>query len=134
MDSPGVVLVTLHRQGQALMRLEPGAHHDLVRACEAQLTGADGILRLAVQDSLIATLRDTELTLEIHYPAPRRFTLDMGGRTLELSRLLIPLSGEYAGPVTTLFYGTEDHWSAGPLRNSRGTEALQALIPPDRPL
>ena len=99
----------------------------LVALCEAQLTGADGVLRLGVSSQSIDTLRREVPVLEIIYPAAKHFRLALAGREISASRLLIPLGGDLAGSITTLFYGNPDYQS-GPLRNTKGTAEIAGLV------
>ena len=99
----------------------------LVALCEAQLTGADGVLRLGVSSQSIDALRRDGPVLEITYPAPQQFRLVVGGREISASRLLIPLAGDLAGGVTTIFFGNPDYQS-GPLRNAKGTAEIAGLV------
>lgn len=99
----------------------------LVALCEAQLTGADGVLRLGVSSQSIDALRRDVPVLEIVYPAAKRFRVAVGGREISASRLLIPLGGDLAGSITTLFYGNPDYQS-GPLRNTQGTGKIAGLV------
>ena len=99
----------------------------LLALCEAQLTGADGVLRLGVSTQSIDVLRRDVPVLEITYPAPKHFRVALGGREVSASRLLIPLAGDLAGSVTTIFYGNPDYQS-GPLRNTKGTAEIAGLV------
>ena len=99
----------------------------LVALCEAQLTGADGVLRLGVSSQSIEALRREVPVLEITYPAAKHFRLAPGGREISASRLLIPLGGDLAGSITTLFFGNPDYQS-GPLRNTKGTAEIAGLV------
>lgn len=105
--------------------LDSQAANELRKRCEAQLMSADSILRLAVSKSFIEGLRRQGLAVEIEYQIPK--VLAKGNRTIEIKRLLIPLSGDLAGPITTIFYGTKEYES-GPYRNSRGSEELLNLV------
>ena len=98
----------------------------LVEACESQLISADNVLRLAVFPAMIDAQRRAGLAVEVVYPAPRTFTLAAGGRSVQASRLLVPLTGELAGEVTTIFVGSPEY-QAGPFRNRQGTVALAIL-------
>lgn len=100
---------------------------ELVAACEDRLREADGSLRLAVSRQLIDKIQATETALEIVYPEQRTFELTrLGGRTVRARRLLIPLTGELAGEVTTLFVG-DARYENGPLRIRQDTEELRRL-------
>lgn len=99
----------------------------LLALCEAQVDGADSVLRLGVSAQSIQALRRDAWVLEIVYPAPRRFASAAGGRGIEASRLLIPLSGELSGSVTTVFYGNPEY-QAGPLRNRQGSDEIARLV------
>jgi hypothetical protein len=99
----------------------------LVALCEAQARSAGSVLRLAVSADTIAAQRREALALEILYPAPRQFVMAAGNRSLTVSRLLIPLSGELSGSMSTIFWGNPNYES-GPLRNALGTAELARLV------
>ena len=104
----------------------------LLDACEAQVRGATSVLRLGVSSATIEAQRNAGLALEIAYPAPQHFVLAMGGRTIDVTRILIPLAGELSGSVSTIFFGTPGYES-GPLRHSQGTAELVRLVRTVRP-
>src|SRR5262245_46289008 len=123
----GVASVTLYDRGRQV-DLSPAlpAVQELVAHCEKQLETADDILRLAVTPSLIQEVRAKELAVEIRYAEPKAFVIAFNKQTLRPLRLMVPLTGEYAGEVTTIFHGTTQY-GAGPYRNSSGTAAIRAI-------
>ena len=109
--------------------LAPGdpAARELVALCETQLQTASEILRLAVGPSLLRDLRDREWVVEITYSTTRTWPSPFPNRPpLRIRRLLIPLSGDLAGSMTTIFLGDAEY-VAGPYRNHRGTRELEIL-------
>jgi len=115
-----------HGRRTAVAAVDPTAR-ELVARCEDQLLTADNILRLAVTPALIQNIQDKELAVEIRYREPKDFLIPFNQQTLHPLRLLIPLTGELAGGVTTIFHGTAQY-GAGPYRNRRGTENLLKLV------
>ena len=103
------------------------AHSALVELCEAQVRGADGVLRLAVSNDTIAVLQRDAMTVELVYAEPRTFALAVGGGSIVANRLLVPLSGELAGSITTIFHGNPEY-RAGPLRNQRGSAGIASAV------
>jgi hypothetical protein len=100
---------------------------ELIASAEAQLRSADAIIRLAVTPELIRNLQTNGTALEIRYGKPKFFVLSIG-RTIEAQRLLIPLSGELSGEITTIFYGGPSSYVAGPYRNKKGTAEITKLV------
>ena len=127
-NEPDRVSVRIFRQGQEQVlspeREEVGA---LVRLCEEQIASANDVLRLAVGDGTIRDLRLAQTVVEIIFPEPKSITVELLGSPVEVQRLLVPLSGELAGDVTTIFYGSGSGYRSGPLRNRTGTAGLVAL-------
>lgn len=104
------------------------AARELVSRCEEQLRMADTVLRLAVSPSLLQNLREQELVVEILYAEPRTLARDHPGHTtLRVGRLLIPLTGDLSGEITTIFQG-ESRYLSGPYRNRQGTAELKELV------
>lgn len=99
----------------------------IVAQCEALLRTADGVLRLAVSQALIDTIRQRERAVEIHYSQPRTFRVLPNGYPLQASKLLIPLSGEFAQDEATIFHGN-GQFAHGPYRNSKGVEVIDSLV------
>ncbi len=122
------VKVIIHDRGKSL-ELGPDAPEaaELISRCEDQLRTADGMLRLAVTSRRIEEIRRSVKAVEILYSKPAAFTLSHSGRKVEVQRLMIPLTGELAGEVTTIFHGKEAY-GAGPLRNRRGTAEIQQVV------
>ena len=94
------------------------------------VTGAEGLwsfastasqLRLIVDTSDIDKIKRSERSVEILYDQPKTFRLGKAPnetKTIELDRLLVPLSGRHARATgadrfTTLFYGVR-RYSSGP--------------------
>jgi len=99
----------------------------LIERCEGQLRTADNILRLAPTPELVQGLRAHEVVLEIVYRRPQSFAIGFNKQTIEVGRLLIPLTGEFAGGgPTTIFHGGSTY-AAGPYRNSQGPASLAEL-------
>ena len=120
--------VIIHRHGKSLelTASSPGVE-DLVALCEEQLQAADGMLRLATTPALIQQIREEEVAVEIVYSRPATFTVSFNRQTLHPLRLLIPLTGDLAGAVTTIFHG-KTQYEAGPYRNRKGTAEIVALV------
>ena len=122
------VQVTIFDHGKQIAVASPEVTvRELVARCEERLQTADGILRLAVTPALIQDIQDKELAVEIRYREPKDFLIPFNHQTLHPLRLLIPLTGEFAGGITTVFHGTTQY-GAGPYRNKRDTEDLVKLV------
>jgi hypothetical protein len=88
------------------------------------LQTADNVLRLATTPELIQGLRAREVALEIVYRRPQSFVIGFNKQTIQVDRLLIPLTGEFAGGgPTTMFHGGSTY-AAGPYRNSQGIAGI----------
>jgi hypothetical protein len=122
-DAGEMPTVILYDHGEALV-LDAEPSVSLIERCERDVAAADDVLRLAVSDATTRELKQQELVLEVVYPAVR--TISSRGRALEISRLLVPLSGNLAGELTTIFYGTAGY-RHGPLRRRLSSEELRSL-------
>lgn len=121
-------MVTIHMAGkERRFADEAGAASELVARCTEQFESADGILRMAVSEHTIQELTSNETVVELWFAEPRAFVIGFNNRSVVAQRVLVPLTGELAGDVTTLFYGSGRSWAAGPLRNRRGTAAIAEL-------
>lgn len=120
--------LTLYDHGKPIqLPVGDPAVKEIVEQCEALLRTADGVLRLAVSQALIDTIRQQEQALEIDYSRPRTFSVLPSGYPLRASKLLIPLSGEFAQDEATIFHGN-GQFAHGPYRNSKGVKAVDSLV------
>lgn len=128
-DCPGGVTVSVYRGGQ---RYTPSVNNDSVRAlvkrCEEQVESSDGVLRLAVEEHLIKELMANETVVEIVFDEVRTYRVASRNRSVDLNRMLIPITGDLAGEVTTIFYGKGSGYSSGPLRNAAGSAPVSELV------
>jgi hypothetical protein len=119
----GATVTVFHDGSKTILSSETA---DVLRKqCEAQLMSADSILRLAVSKPFIERLRKQGLAVEIEYDVSKVFVIN--NKTIEIKHLLIPLSGDLAGSITTIFYGMNEYES-GPDRNRRGSDELLSLV------
>jgi len=122
------VKAVVHVQGRTVeIAAQTVRDSGLVQACEQQVLGATSVLRLGVSSATIEQQRRIGLAVELSYEQPRRFVLAGMGRTIEVSHMLIPLAGDLAGGITTVFFGNPQY-QAGPLRNDQGTAELARLV------
>jgi len=80
--------------------------------CESIFENADSMYKLIIGNTLIKRLRKKEILIEIIYSPPKTFfPLYWQNRPkpkkLQISRLLIPLTGRFSHPVT-IFYSTPE--------------------------
>lgn len=127
MEATNAVRVVVHANGEAHRVDEPGTAEAIRQLCEVKLESATDLLKLAVQRSLIDRLRQDEQAIEIFYPRPA--TLTIRGRQVTIDRLLIPLTGDFAGARTTIFYGEGDYTS-GPAINPTSPDDLAEAARP----
>lgn len=103
----------------------------LIRATENLLVNADDMLRLAVDSELIRKIKKQESAIEVIFPIPTEFTINYNKAVIRPDRILIPLSGEFAGtdenPPATIFLGYPEY-SAGPYTNQQGISELRQII------
>jgi hypothetical protein len=122
--------LTVHRDGSAV-RVDVGAPggRALLEACEKRVAAANSVLRLAVTPELLRRLRENEQALEVDFGKPRVFQLGAPlERELRARRLLIPLTGELAGGMTTILWDDGGGYRAGPLRAEMPTDDLASLV------
>jgi len=120
--------VTLYDHGRQIqLTANQQVTEKIVALCAEQLSNANGVLRLAVTPQLIDDLKQRERTLEIVYDEPQSFVIAFNNNKFEASRLLIPLSGDYAANITTIFVG-DAQYKHGPYRNSQGVANIIALV------
>lgn len=125
-ESGSVKVVLFQRGRQHPVAGDSPAGRKLVAECEHQLESANDLLRLAVSPSRLDGLRDKEWVVEVTFAQARVVQSPFGRSPLRVRRLLIPLSGDLAGPLTTIFYGDAQYVS-GPYRNDHGTGKLVQL-------
>ncbi len=124
-----LVKIAVHHQGRRLpVPSDSATAVELGSLCLRQFETADSVLRLAVGKATIGDLRRHETAVELWFEPARDLTVGSTGRTLTVHSILIPVSGELAGEVTTLFYATGSAYASGPLRNSAGTSQLGELV------
>jgi hypothetical protein len=95
---------------------------------ENQLKTANSIFKLAVGENLIRDLYKNEISVEIRYPKLKTFIIPINNLEIKAQRLLIPITGEFAGKITTIFYGNASFYSSGPYVNSEGTKDFEYLV------
>jgi len=97
---------------------------------EDLFAGTEEMLRVHVSDETIDAIRKTDTAVEFVFDTPVNFTSRMRG-TFAVRRLLLPVTGDYAGsatdPVTTLFVADEQGFISGPLRNPVGRPLVLKL-------
>jgi len=121
--------VEIYHAGQKYtLPFDQDAVQDLVRHCEEQLRSADSILRMAVSDHTVRGLKEKETVIEISFRKPKTFSVGFSNQKIEVRRFLIPITGELAGAVTTIFHGSGSKYASGPLRNSRGTSPISTIV------
>ncbi|ASJ74563.1 hypothetical protein [Granulosicoccus antarcticus] len=113
------IQVRLHNKGQT-HQLDASSRTILqtIAQIETSLISADSVLRLAVDKHFINRIINEQSALEILYPTIREFETAFNGKWLTLDRILVPLNGEFADNVTTIFHGTRNYTS-GPLSHQR---------------
>lgn len=124
--------ITVHRDGspRPVAKGSPEAAA-IWKAVLERLEGAETPLRLAVSEDLVRSLRTAETSIEFAWDAPVSVTpARLGGRTLEFRRLILPLTGELAGDLSTLVLGDADTWRSGPFRAALPTAPLLEIVAP----
>jgi hypothetical protein len=106
-------------------------YDDLISATENLLVGSDDMLRLAVDPELIRKIKEQDSSIEVIFPHPTEFRISYFDKVVRPDRILIPLSGEFAGeednPLAVIFLGYPDY-SSGPYTNHKGISELKQII------
>jgi hypothetical protein len=100
---------------------------NLILTAEKLLSECDDIYELLVTDELIKGIKKDEDYLEIVYPEKREIRIGLI-ETIEVYRLLIPLSGKFAASDQLSFFCGYPGYSSGPYIKSSGLEMLNDLI------
>ncbi|HYC53894.1 MAG TPA: hypothetical protein VEL28_03040 [Candidatus Binatia bacterium] len=121
--------VVVHESaGRRELPAEAASTSAIVQAVERIIGAADNVLRLAVTPEMLDKVRSADGAVEITFAEVRTFTpAALQGREIRARRLMVPLSGELAGPVTTIFVDDGSGYEAGPLRAPVPTEELARL-------
>jgi hypothetical protein len=98
----------------------------LITLAEDRLRSANNVLRLAVTPGLIAGIQRSELAVEIGYAQPQTFAI-FGKKEIKPKQLLLPLTGDFAEGVTTIFVGYPQY-AAGPYRARGAPDRLRELV------
>jgi hypothetical protein len=126
LDSP---MITIYQRGKAVtVSPEHKQYAQLLAECERRLQYANNILRLAVDKHTIRQLQKTEVSVEIQYPMAKHFSIAFNQREITVQRLLIPLSGDLAGEISTIFYADDEGYRSGPYRSDMGSEPIAELV------
>ncbi len=92
--------------------------------------GTNDMLRVHVGEDLIEGIRKGAIALEFEFDTPTEFASPAQG-TYALQRLLLPLTGDYAGsaqdPVVTVFMANDQGFITGPLSSPDGRPVLLKL-------
>ena len=100
----------------------------LVELVEEALSGADGVLRLAVSRRLIDELTHSHESVEIRFPAQRVYHARVLQRDISLGGVLIPLSGEFAQEDTVILFLWDQTYRPGPLTSSQGLAVIRQAV------
>ena len=125
------VRVVLHDSGSARDMSAAGdaAVAAVVETAERAVGAGETVLRLAVSEQMLDDIRSRQRSVEIDYGEVRTFRpAAMQGRELPIRRMLIPLSGQLAGQITTIFMDPGGGYEAGPLRAAVSTGELETAV------
>ena len=93
----------------------------------ALLKESDDFYELLVTDNLITSLKNKNEYLEVRYSSEQTVTTDKFG-DINLTTLMIPLSGRYASNDQVTFFSGKGDYSNTPLVRKEGLEGLMRLI------
>jgi hypothetical protein len=127
MQNEGISITVYIKGKKTAISLDKPEAQKIIEICEAQLQQADGILRLAVASHLIDSIKNNDAALEIIYKNPKAFFINLNKKNVETDRLFVPLEGDFAGGMTTIFHG-KGSYAAGPYRNKDGTGEISSLL------
>ena len=120
--------VFIYSQGREIPLSQEGHYAKSISdECESILLGADSVLRLAIDPEYIRKIKRQGYAVEVVYDNQHEVQIANLRRQISLSRILIPLEGELAGEVATVFFG-DGGYKSGPFRNSVGTASLAAKV------
>jgi len=92
--------------------------------------GASDMYLVYVSESLVNRIRTSDSALEFVFDKPRQFTSTIKGK-YTITRILLPLTGDYAGsatdPSAAVFVANDKGFITGPLRNPIGRPLLLQL-------
>lgn len=126
------IRIVFYQNGQGTtINPKRSGSEDLVTSMENLLINADDIIRLAVDPELVNKIKKEERVIEIIYPNPIELTINRNRDTIHPDRLLIPLSGEFAGdlenPQAVIFHGYPAY-SSGPYANRKGVAEIIGIL------
>ena len=91
------------------------------------LEDSDEFYELLVTDNLLQSITEKEEYLEITFPETRNIKTKKFGE-MEIGKILIPLSGKFAGNGQLTFFNGKVDFSNTPLIRSSGLEELKKLV------
>jgi hypothetical protein len=120
-----------HKGGKAVeCRLSPADRTKTLAMLNEVFAGTDDMLRVHVSEQLVGRIRTTETALEFVFDKPSEFASRKHGK-YAVKRLLLPLTGDYAGTgndsVATVFVANDAGFISGPLRNPQARPVLLKL-------
>ena len=97
----------------------------ILELSEKLFAEADSTYKLFVTKQLITGVKERK-AIEIIYSEPKKLTT-RNTKQVNVSRLLIPLSGEFAKNRATIFYGTPNYDESNVVINSTGRDLLKLI-------
>lgn len=91
---------------------------------EKLFSDCDDMYKLLVTEALIDNLKRTEMCIEIVYSKKRKLRIGVF-KSVELNRLLIPLSGRFVSAEQLTFFCGYPEYSSGPLVNKSGFSKIK---------
>jgi len=110
-----------------VLELSTEKNKELANLVMRFMEGSDDFYELLVTDNLIASLRTSNECLEVRFPSARTVVTEKFGE-LEVSQVLIPLSGRYANNDQLTFFSGSGDFSNTPLLRSSGLAELLKMV------
>ena len=114
------------REGERV-REYSGACPGLLKTILVALEESDDFLDLIVTEEMVESLRRDDDHLEFQFKEPRT-VLIRGTKKIRFSRLLVTLSGRFAGGGEVTFFWGDPEYSSGPAVNFSCLEMIQVEI------
>lgn len=119
-------------QSGARREIDASSSHGraLLEAIDQAIARANNVLQLAVTPAFVADLREHETCVEIAFATAHTWKpAALPHYEVQARRLLVPLSGDLAGSVTTIFYDPGSGYAPGPLGVPAESSEIAGMLP-----
>jgi hypothetical protein len=121
--------IIVHRRGsRAVLDPENSHFQELRTLCEKTLVTSNNRLWDPVDLETVSRIRKEDMAIEVSYRERLSFTVEFGARQVEVTRLLIPLSGYYLFKDKTLTIFCGYPYAPNPFMNDKGYDEITELL------